>query len=227
MGRLSDALSAIYLGYATLHHFQRNRNSVVGLNALAESALLQLEYEAQTALQQASLNFPQPLGIVGGMLMGMGVSPLGGLARPYRLPSDALTKEVAHMLSTPSDVHNMFAECVYTDECGVTENRVAGLLRAMPVCVAADQVLAAMKKERRQPTSDEAKLLNEAEQMRDKLVQVDVHETVGPLEQQAGYVRPALLSTERRRLKAGLDCFEGTCHDADAVHKSSLRSNAC
>ena len=46
MGRLSDAMGAIFLGYATLHHFQRNRN-IAGLETLAESALLQLEVEAQ------------------------------------------------------------------------------------------------------------------------------------------------------------------------------------
>merc|ERR1719305_1663276 len=45
MGRLSDAMGAIFLGYATLHHFERNRG-VAGLEALAESAMLQLEHEA-------------------------------------------------------------------------------------------------------------------------------------------------------------------------------------
>merc|ERR1719240_1245490 len=35
MGRLSDAMGAIFLGYATLHHFQRNRG-IEGLEALAE-----------------------------------------------------------------------------------------------------------------------------------------------------------------------------------------------
>ena len=47
MGRLSDAMGAIFLGYATLHHFERNRGSVAGLEALAESAMLQLEHEAE------------------------------------------------------------------------------------------------------------------------------------------------------------------------------------
>jgi hypothetical protein len=40
MGRLSDAMSAIFLGYATLHHFSRNMH-VEGLSALAESSMLQ------------------------------------------------------------------------------------------------------------------------------------------------------------------------------------------
>ena len=47
----------MHSGYATLHHFQRHRH-VAGLEALAESALLQLESEAQTALREAAENFP-------------------------------------------------------------------------------------------------------------------------------------------------------------------------
>ena len=43
MGRLSDAYGAVFLGYATLHHFERNRHSVKGLEPLVESAMLQLE----------------------------------------------------------------------------------------------------------------------------------------------------------------------------------------
>merc|ERR1719473_2132204 len=50
--RLSDAMGAIFLGYATLHHFSRNHQAVAGLNALAESSLLQLECEAQAALRE-------------------------------------------------------------------------------------------------------------------------------------------------------------------------------
>merc|ERR1719337_352491 len=71
MGRLSDAMGAIFLGYATLHHFERNRGSVAGLEALAESAMLQLEHEAQVALREAAENFPKPLGAFGGFLMSV------------------------------------------------------------------------------------------------------------------------------------------------------------
>jgi hypothetical protein len=48
MGRLADALGAIYLGYATLHHYQRRRG-IEGLEALTEHAMLGLEKEAQDA----------------------------------------------------------------------------------------------------------------------------------------------------------------------------------
>jgi len=198
MGRLSDAMGAIFLGYATLHHFQRNKGSVEGLNALAESALLQLENEAQVALRECSENFPKPLGSLGGWLMTLGVAPLGELMRPYRPPHDALTQEVSRLLTTPSDVHKMFAENVYTVDD--PDHRVSELIRAMPVCLQADLALTACKKEKREPTVDEAKLIAQADGMRDKLVQVDVHERLGPLED-GSYERPALVSTAARLAK--------------------------
>jgi len=206
MGRLSDAMGAIFLGYATLHHFERNRASVEGLNALAESALLQLETEAQTALREASENFPKPFGAIGGWLMSLGIAPLGEFMRPYRPPPDHLTKEVSRLLTTPSAVHAMFAENVYIANDDPT-NRVAGLLRAMPVCLQADTILSACKKEKREPTAAEATVLAEAEAMRDELVQVDVHERLGPLEAQEGYQRPAISSTEVR-LQMGAANFQ-------------------
>jgi hypothetical protein len=214
MGRLSDAMGAIFLGYATLHHFQRNKDSVKGLEALAESAMLQLEHEAQVALREASENFPKPLGAFGGLLMSVGIAPLGELMRPYRPPRDALTQEVSRLLTTPSDVHKMFAENVYAPE-GI-DNRVADLLAAMPVCLEADVALTACKKEKRQPTADEAVLIAKADALRDKLVQVDVHEAVGPLEEgNANYERPAIASTVQRQQK-GASSFEAAVSAAQA-----------
>jgi len=204
MGRLSDAMSAIFLGYATLHHFQRNRH-IEGLEALAESAMLQLESEAQTALREASENFPKPIGSLGGWLMTLGVAPLGELMRPYRPPRDDLTQKVARMLTTPSAVHAMFADNVYIAKDDQS-HRVAALVRAMPVCLEADRILTACKKERREATIAEAQVLQQAEQMRDELVQVDVHQALGPLEVE-GYTRPALRSTEER-LQVGAANFE-------------------
>jgi len=201
MGRLSDAMGAIFLGYSTLHHYSRNKD-IKGLEALAESSMLQLEMEAQTALREASENFPTLMGGFGGggWLMSAGIAPLGEFMRPYRGPSDELTKEVSRLLTTPSEVHKMFSENVYIAADG--SNRVAGLINALPVCVEADAVLNACKKEKRQPTDTESKLLSQAEALRDMLIQVDVHETLGELEQ-GNYVRPALTSTDKRLAASG------------------------
>tara|TARA_B100000513_G_C11902922_1_gene185895 strand:+ start:2514 stop:4037 length:1524 start_codon:yes stop_codon:yes gene_type:complete len=208
MGRLSDAMGAIFLGYATLHHFSRNKH-VEGLNALAESAMLNLECEAQNALRDAAYNFPKIDGKIPGLgwIMSLGVAPLGELMRPYRPPGDELIKDVAKMMSTPSAVHDMFAENVYLGEGATGRTRVAELIEALPVCVEADAVSKRLRVEKREPTAKESILLEQAVALRDTLIQVDVHDKVGSLEEIPKYVRPAIASTDARLKQGGLANF--------------------
>ncbi len=196
MGRLADALGAIYLGYATLHHYHRRRG-MEGLEALTEHAMLRLEHEAQTALYAASENFPGPLGPLASLVMKVGCFPLGGLSRPYAQPSDVLTKEVSRLLTTPSQIRDMFEEGIYSAPDG-TIHQMTDLIKALPICVEADKVAASLRREKRDPTSDEMKLIANADALRDTLIQVNVFEHATAEEAQPGYVRPALLGTEER-----------------------------
>jgi hypothetical protein len=201
MGRLSDALGAIFLGYATLHHYER-RKGVKGLEALTEHAMLRLETEAQDALKAASDNFPGPLGPVASTVMKMGCFPLGNITRPYSNPSDTLTKDLARQLTNPSELRGFFEENVYIAPEG-SMNQVADLIRALPVCVEADKIAATLRREKRQPTTDEADKMAKADALRDMLIQVDVFDALTSEEAQPGYVRPALEGTEERL--AGLE----------------------
>merc|ERR1719271_1328788 len=169
----------------------------------SDLALLLLEVEAQEALKEAAANFPAPLGAFGGLLMTTGVAPLGSLMRPYSMPRDDLTKEVASLLTKPSAVRDMFAENIYEDDA----TRVGQLISALPTCLEADAVLSKMKKDKREPSEQEAALLAKAEALRDLLVQVDVHqEGIGA--DTTGRVRPALTSTEARLTAAGAANFD-------------------
>ena len=198
MGRLADALGAIYLGYATLHHYHRRRG-IEGLETLTEHALLRLEREAQDALYAASENFPGPLGPLASVVMKAGCFPLGGLTRPYAEPSDALTKEVSRLLTTPSGLRDMFEEGMYTAEGGSgAGHQLTDLIGALPACVEADRVAAALRREKREATADETNLIARADALRDALIQVDVFEHATAEEAQPGYVRPALAGTEER-----------------------------
>merc|ERR1719271_1646520 len=171
--------------------------------AFASDLALHLEVEAQEALKEAAANFPAPLGAFGGLLMTTGVAPLGSLMRPYSMPRDDLTKEVASLLTKPSAVRDMFAENIYEDDA----TRVGQLISALPTCLEADAVLSKMKKDKREPSEQEAALLAKAEALRDLLVQVDVHqEGIGP--DTTGRVRPALTSTEARLTAAGAANFD-------------------
>lgn len=198
MGRLADALGAIFLGYATLHHYSRRRG-IEGLEAVTEHAMLRLEKEAQDALLVASNNFPGPLGSFASVAMKLGCFPLGGITRPYYEPSDRLTKEVSHLLTTPSEVRDMFVEGIYMAPEG-TVHQMSDLIRALPICVEADKIASALRREKRQPTEEEATKLDHAEALRDVLIQVDVFDHLTEAEGRGGYVRPALIGTEERVL---------------------------
>ena len=196
LGRLADAMGAIYLGHAVLWHYEKRKGEMdtdSGLEAATEHALLTLEVEAQAALKEAAANFP--LGAGFGALMNLGNAPLGNLTRPYSPAGDDLTKEVASLLSKPSGLRELFADNVFVS--GEKGDRVTELLKALPVCLEADQVSAKLRKEKREATPNEAALLAEADAMRDDIVQVNVFEKHGPLESSIdGYERPAIAQTK-------------------------------
>ena len=105
----------------------------------------------------------------------------------------------------------MFADNVYAP--ADADNRVAELIRAMPICLDADAALTACKKEKRDPTADEVKLITEADRLRDMLVQVDVHETLGS--EPSALERPALIQTAKI-LNKGAANFEAAVQAASA-----------
>lgn len=196
MGRLADAIGAIYLGYATLHHYHRNRG-IKGLEALTEHAMLRLETEAQDALKAASDNFPGPLGPIASFVMKAGCFPLGNMTRPYKDPSDVLTKEVANLMTTPSEIRDFFADGIYTAPEGVP-HQVSDLMRAVPICVEADKIASMLRREKRDPTSEEAAKIAEADALRDVLIQVNAFDHLTTEEGKDSYIRPALQGTRER-----------------------------
>jgi len=195
MGRLADCMGAIFLGYATLHHYHRRRG-IEGLEAVTEHAMLRLENEAQEALSEAARNFPGPLGGFASVVMRMACFPLGGMSRTYSLPNDALTKEVSRLLTSPSGLRDFFQEGLYIAPEG-TRHQMSDLIRALPICIEADSITKALKQDKRQPTHEEVEKLARADEIRDILIQVNVFDKF-PEEQEEGYVRPALAGTADR-----------------------------
>jgi len=206
MGRLADAMGSIFMGYATLHHYSRRRG-IKGLEAVTEHAMLRLENEAHEALYEAANNFPGPLGGVASAAMKLGCFPLGSLTRPYRQPNDELTKEVSRLMTTPSEIRDMFQENIYMAPEG-DMHQVSDLIRALPVCVEADKIATTLRREKRQPTTDEADVIARADALRDALIQVDVFEHATAEEATEGYVRPALRVTEMRLQNVEKKTFE-------------------
>merc|ERR1711862_983799 len=215
MGRMADAIGAIFLGYATLHHYTRLRG-VKGLETATEHAMLRLEEEAQHALYEASNNFPghPVISRISSTVMKMGCFPLGNLTRPYQQPPDTLTKELSKLVTTPSELRDLFKENIYIAPDG-TMDQISELVRALPICVEADKVAQKIRKEKRSPTSDEQNVLAQAEAIRDSLIQVDVFEHATAEEAQDGYLRPALLGTVNRLQTMKYKCFDDFYNDQD------------
>mmetsp|Transcript_1803 Transcript_1803/g.5440 ORF Transcript_1803/g.5440 Transcript_1803/m.5440 type:complete len:776 (+) Transcript_1803:103-2430(+) len=197
MGRLADCVGAVFLGYATLHHYARTHKDVdAGLQAVAEHALLRLEKEAHDALMHAANNVPaMPLGAhhAVGVALRTAVRPVGSLGVPGATPSDALTKRTSDLLTTLESDYaaKMLVPGVYTS------SRIQKrLLDALPLCLEADAIEKACKKSRTQPTAEQQKIIDAATAARDDVVRVQAFEKLGHLEHTPGHVRPALAQTD-------------------------------
>ena len=141
--------------------------------------MLRLEKEAQDALKEASDNFPGPLGMLASSVMKIGCFPLGSVTRPYRPPSDQLTKEVSRLITTPSALRDMFTSGIYMAPEGQV-HQISDLCRALPICVEADKIASALRREKRDPTPDEVDKIAKAEALRDMPVSythLRAHET--------------------------------------------------
>jgi len=100
-------------------------------------------------------------------------------------------------MTTPSEVRDFFQENVYMAPEG-TVHQVSDLIRALPKCVEADEIATKLRREKRQPTAEEADKIAQADALRDVLIQVDAFEALTTEEAKEGFVRPALQGTAER-----------------------------
>lgn len=201
MGRLADSLGAIFLGYATLHHLARNASALPandnGIALVAEHALLRLEKEAHDALIHAANNVPRmPLrfDVLVGSLIRTAVRPCAFVGALDATPSDVLTKKVANLLST---MDSQYASTVLLPGVYTADGIRQIIFRALPVCIEADRLTIKLRNEKRTATAQEQAILDQAEELRDRIVSVASSERLGWLEQSdQSYIRPAVKQTE-------------------------------
>lgn len=105
-GRFADALSYLYLGSATLKHFE-NAGEPVADEPLVHWSMQFCLFEVQTALDGILRNFPIP---VLGTLLRPAVFPLG---RRLRQPDDAVGAKVAQLLLSPGDSRDRLTDGIY------------------------------------------------------------------------------------------------------------------
>lgn len=105
-GRFADALSYLYLGSATLKHFE-NAGEPAADEPLVHWAMQHCLFEVQTALDGILRNFPVP---VLGHLLRPTIFPLG---RRLKKPSDRVGAEVAALLLSPGDSRDRLTSGIY------------------------------------------------------------------------------------------------------------------
>jgi acyl-CoA dehydrogenase len=105
-GRFADAFGTLYLGYACLWYYEKNRN-VEGIDKVLELAMDSLLHQNQEALRGISSNFTLP---VIGSIMSLFAFPLG---LPYKGPSDKARQAASKLITTPSGIRNLLSEGMF------------------------------------------------------------------------------------------------------------------
>ncbi len=180
--RLGDLLSELYIASATLKLFLSNGKPAEEL-PLLQWAMEDSLHRMQEALRGLFRNMPaRPLG----WLMRLLVFPIG--IRFHR-PTDRMDKAAARLLLRPSETRERLTRGVYTsDDIG---ERVGLLDQAMLAASAAAPVETILRKARLSGkieqaleqgviTQEQAGLLQEAERLRDQVIQVDAFKDLKP-----------------------------------------------
>eukprot|EP01041_Mallomonas_annulata_P012399 gene12399-26088_t len=168
-GRFADILSNLYLGYATL--WFHKKYAVEGSEKVLDYAMQSILNDTEDAFFGVFANFPVPLM---GNTMRMFTFPLG---RTYTKPSDKLVQAVAMAITTPSKVRDQLAEGIFLSNN--MEDRIGFIHKAFPKIFAADRLVTLLRKEKRSPTIEEKKLIDEAEAAREVIIQVDSFSRLG------------------------------------------------
>jgi len=186
-GRLADALSSIYLGYATLWWCAKpGRSDMGGLGTLMHYTMDGLLRDAQVALDGVRSNFP-----IAPVRPAMALVAARALGATYPGPNDKLVEAAASLITHDTGVWRALQDdCFFPADASA---RITMLRDWMPRAVEADALSKALKREKREPTAEEAAFLQSVEDARDAIVQVDVFPELGAVAQSKDHVRPALL----------------------------------
>ena len=168
-GRFADILSNIYLGYATLWFYEKYK--VDGADVMLHYSLQTLTNEIEEAFFGIFANFPVPM--IGSVMKSL-TFPLG---RTYAKPSDSLIRSVSNAITTETFVREQLAQNLFVSKN--PEDRVHQIRNALPLVIAADEILAKLRKQRRNATLEEKAVIDAAEEMRERIIQVDSFSRLG------------------------------------------------
>ena len=165
-GRYADIFSNIYLGYANLWYFQKLNNKEIEPVLIYE--MDKILYDIQESFYALSENFP--IKSVG-KLIKFASFPYGKI---YKKPNDELKKNVSDLISKPSSLRDILSENIFISNNPY--DRVNMLHNSLEKIVEADDII--KNKGNYEFTENELKIINEADNYRNKIIQVDTFETL-------------------------------------------------
>ena len=180
-GRYADILSNLYMGYACLWFYEQNKH-VKGIDKVLELAMADICKATQEAFFGLFSNFPIPLM---GPVMRVFTFPRG---REYHDASDKLRRQVSNLITTPTEVRALLTDNVFVSKN--PNDRINQIVRALPLAHQADLFLAACRKEKRQPTAAEKEVIDQAEALREQIIQVDVFPMLAGKDHRAEHMKP-------------------------------------
>eukprot|EP00940_MAST-03C_sp_MAST-3C-sp2_P000120 g120.t1 len=211
-GRFADILSEIYLGYAMLWYRQKNA-SVDGVDRVMEFAMDRCLHRIETAFFGIFDNFPiRPVA----WTMRAVTFPFG--RGTYAPPSDRLVKSTSQLITTDTEIRRLLSSTVFVSS--KPTDRVREIDAAFPVCIEADKILADMRRTKRQASDAENALLERAEELRERIIQVDAFEQlVHPHEELVRGTTPLDTSLQKQGLQRQ-SSFASSLAERDPVSKS-------
>jgi acyl-CoA dehydrogenase len=218
-GRYADVLSEIYMGYSML--WFRRKNDCKDIDIVLEYAMDSCLHRIENAFYGIISNFPiRPVA----WAIRAVAFPTG---RCYEAPNDALMKKTSQLITTNTEVRSLLTNTVFVSQLDKTD-RVREIETAFPICIEADKILSVMRKsKRKEPTEQERQVLERAEELRERIIQVDAFEQlVHPHEELVRSTSPDEIENLRQQGLQRQTSFSKHMADVEPESRSVRESGA-
>lgn len=162
-GRYADILSNLYMAYASLWFYEKNKH-IKDLDKLVQYSVNENFINIQNAIYNISDNFPISFF---GKIIKYTSFPFGYNYYPNK---DIDITKISNLITTPNNVRNLLTENIYISDN--KNDRINEILEGFELCYNADIYLKKLKNNEK-ITIEERKTIINANQLRNKIIEVD------------------------------------------------------
>jgi alkylation response protein AidB-like acyl-CoA dehydrogenase len=161
-GRYADMLSNIYMAYACLWYYEKNKH-IKDLDIILDGCMNEHFINIQNALHELSNNIPLPLV---GKIIRYSTYPFG---KDYNTHNDILTTKISDLITKNTEVRDLLTENVYISNN--IDDRLNQIMRGLPLCSKADYI----KKisDNKVISYEDNLIIKEAEKLKNEITKVD------------------------------------------------------